>query len=384
MEQLDIANPGELDFQDLIKLAATRSHESREAVFRTVSELLIDHSDIRSKQERNLAGDILRHLLSEVATDLKRNLARRLADRDDVSAGLIHDLAMDHIDVAEPVLRHSPLLSDMVLIEIIHNKAAQHHLAIARRDALASEVSRALVETENASVVQTLIENPGAQFANDTYALLVEESRNHGAYQEPLIRRSDLPQALAKRLYVWVSEPIREHICARYQIDPAVLEKELADAIEENVEKARTARPAPTRAQMIVHKLSEKGVLDHRFLVGALFRGNIEVFREGLIELTNLPRLIVERVILDRDPRALAIVCRLIGCDSTSFEKIFSFSRPDGDALARPSLAERNRLRAMYDRVTMDVATQVSEEWRNNPAYHTGADGASHLPRTTH
>jgi len=384
MEQLEIANPRELDFQDLIKLAATRSHESREAVFRTVSELLVDHGDARSKQERNLAGDILRHLLGEVAADLRRDLAARLAARDDVSEGLIHDLAMDQIEVAEAVLRQSPLLSDMTLIEIIHNKAAQHQVAIARRGALATEVSRALVATENSDVIHTLIENPGAALADDTYALLVEESRNHEAYQEPLIRREDLPQALAQRLYVWVSAPIREHICQRYAIDPAIIEQEMTGAVEDSVANARSRRAPPTRAQMIVHKLSEKGVLDHRFLVGALFRGNVEVFREGLIELTNLPRLIIERVVVDRDPRALAILCRLIGCDSTSFEKIFSFSRPDGDPMARPSLAERNRLRAMYDRVTIDLANQIAGEWRENPDFHTGVEGNSRLPRTTH
>ena len=43
---------------------ATRSLESREAVFRTVSELLVDYGDLRSEKERSLAGDILRHLAS--------------------------------------------------------------------------------------------------------------------------------------------------------------------------------------------------------------------------------------------------------------------------------------------------------------------------------
>lgn len=384
MEQLEIANPSDIDFQDLIKLAATRSHESREAVFRTVSDLLVDYGDIRTRQERNLAGDILRHLLGEVAADLRRDLASRLAARGDVSEGLIHDLAMDQIEVAEPVLRQSPLLSDMTLIEIIHNKAAQHQLAIARRQTLAAGVSRALVATENTEVVRTLIENPGAALAEDTYALLVEASRDHTEYQEPLIGRQDLPQALATRLYVWVSAPIRDHICRRYDIDPEIIEREIAGAVDDSVGGGALKRQAPTRAQMIVHKLSEKGVLDHRFLVGALFRGNVEVFREGLIELTNLPRLIIERVVIDRDPRALAILCRLIGCDSTSFEKIFSYSRPDGDPMARPSIAERNRLRAMYDRVTIEIANEIADEWRRNPDYHTGIDGSARLPRTMH
>ena len=229
--QLETISAKDIDFNDLVKLAAARSLESREAVFRTVSELLVDYGDLRSEKERSLAGDILRHLLNDVETSLRRELATRLADRSDISQSLITDLAYDEIEVAEPILRESPLLSDMTLIEIIHNRAVTHQLAIARRRALTTDITRALVATDNSEVVTAVIENPGAEFADETLGQLVEESRAQALYREPLVKRTDLPEALAKRLYTWVAEPLREHIIATYEIDRAILDEELDAAI---------------------------------------------------------------------------------------------------------------------------------------------------------
>jgi uncharacterized protein (DUF2336 family) len=384
-DQLAAIPAKDIDFNDLVKLAAARSMESREAVFRTVSELLVDYGELRSEKERSLAGDILRHLLHDVEVSLRRDLATSLAARADVSENLISDLANDdEIEVAEPVLRESPLLSDMMLIEIIHNRAATHQLAITRRQALTTDVTSALVATADSEIVSSVIENPGAQFAEDTISFLVEESRAQALYREPLVKRSDLPEALARRLYTWVAEPLREHIVATYAIDRDALDSELDAAIDRQVDATVEQGKQPTRAQNIVRTLNAKGALDARFLMGALHRGNIEVFREGMIELTELPALIIERVVIDHDPRGLAILCRLIGCDATAFEKIFSMSRPAGDALARPSIAQRNRLRAMFDGVTKDKAEQVANHWRDTPDYRTSLSGIIGAPVTMH
>ena len=382
--QLETISAKDIDFNDLVKLAAARSLESREAVFRTVSELLVDYGDLRSEKERSLAGDILRHLLNDVETSLRRELATRLADRSDISQSLITDLAYDEIEVAEPILRESPLLSDMTLIEIIHNRAVTHQLAIARRRALTTDITRALVATDNSEVVTAVIENPGAEFADETLGQLVEESRAQALYREPLVKRTDLPEALAKRLYTWVAEPLREHIIATYEIDRAILDEELDAAIGAQVGELSALSQRPTRAQKIVRTLAAKGALDTRFLVGALYRGNIEVFREGLTELTGLASLTIERIIVDHDPRGLAILCRLIACDANTFEKIFSMSRPDGDALARPSIAQRNRLRAMYDGITTETADQVADHWRNTADYRTSLDQVAGTPVSMH
>ena len=105
------------------------------------------------------------------------------------------------------------------------------------------------------------------------------------------MKRSDLPEALAKRLYTWVSEALPGHILATYKIDRSILDEELGAAIGAQVGELSELRQRPTRAQKIVRTLAAKGALVTRFLVGALYRGNIEVFREGLTELTGLASL---------------------------------------------------------------------------------------------
>jgi uncharacterized protein (DUF2336 family) len=362
-------DPQSIDYQALIKLAATRSPEGREAVFRTVSQLLLDYGGERSERERNLAGDILRHLLGEVERSLRWELASRLATRSEVPQSLIAALAMDEIEVAEVVLRDSPLLNDPVLIEIIYNKAEEHALAIARRRSLSAQVSQALIDTESIRVITAVIENAGADLTADMLEFLIDEARTQDLYHDPLVHRADLPEALARRLHQWVAEPIKRHICARYDLDPAVLESELAAAIDVSLVAAPSAGRRTSKARVLVERLHAKGALDHRFLLGALYRGNFEVFKEGLIELTALDPCLVGRILHDRDPRGLAVICRLLGADSRAFENMVFLTRHDGGRPYHPRPGERGRLRTLYAAIPPHIAGEVAAAWSDDPDY---------------
>jgi uncharacterized protein (DUF2336 family) len=371
-ELVETWNPQSIDYQALIKLAGTRSPEDREAVFRTVSQLLVDYGAERTERERSLAGDTLRHLLGEVERTLRWELASRLATRSDVPQSLIAALAMDEIEVAEEVLRESPLLDDPLLIEIIHHKAEEHALAIARRRSLSADVSQALIDTESVRVITAVIENAGAELTTDMLEFLTEESRTQDLYHDHLVRRADLPEALAKRLYQWVAEPIKRHICARYELDPKILESEIAAAIDESVAAAPSAGRRTSKARTLVERLHAKSALDHRFLLGALYRGHFEVFKEGVIELTALDSRLVERILHDRDPRGMAVICRLLGADSRAFENMVFLTRHDRGRPYHPDPGERGRLRTLYAAIPGDLAGDVANAWRDNPDYRLG------------
>ena len=59
--------------------------------------------------QKILAADVLITLIRQAETDLRENLAQRLAVRDDLPTSLLHFLAYGPIDIAEPVLLNSPL-----------------------------------------------------------------------------------------------------------------------------------------------------------------------------------------------------------------------------------------------------------------------------------
>ncbi len=54
-------------------------------------------------------------------------------------------------------------------------------------------------------VIKALLENHGAQITDATMAYLVQQSESVDEFQEPLLRRKDLPSDLSKKMYLWVS-----------------------------------------------------------------------------------------------------------------------------------------------------------------------------------
>ena len=101
-----MANDG-IDGEQLLALARLRSDEGRAELFAVIGDLFHDRSDVLSAQERALMLDILEKLMRDVAREVRRKLALRLAD----APGLPHELAVmlanDEIDVATPILLRS-------------------------------------------------------------------------------------------------------------------------------------------------------------------------------------------------------------------------------------------------------------------------------------
>jgi uncharacterized protein (DUF2336 family) len=359
----------EKDYEHLLALASERSQESREAVFRTISDLLLAPEALPSEHSRTLAGDILRRLLKEIEKKMRWELAGRLAHRDDVPKDLVNDLAVDDIEIAYPVLAKSPLLTDFDLIEIIHNKAEAHQLAIARRESLSAEVSQALLDSDDNEVIKTLIGNAGAQLTHEMLEFLVEESKWQHAYQEPLVRREDLPAKLARRLYWWVAAPLRAYLVDNFDIDPEVIDDEIEQSVNQELSELARRRAAPTKTQALVLKLQEQGGLDASFLLSALYHGETGLFEEGLIALTQLRPQLTRRLIHDPAGEGLAVVCRALSVDDETYVSIVSLTRHDGYAAREPSAEDKERIREMYRSISPKAARKVMRQWQRDQDY---------------
>ena len=157
-------------------------------------------------------SDILRQLIHDVEISVRKHLAIRLSDEPLAPSELVYALANDNAEIAHPILMRSDVLKDAQLIEIIRNRDLEHQLSVAMRASVSEAVSGALVETSEVSVVERLLENPGAEIGRQAMTYLVEQSQRVDAFQNPLIRRKDLPKDLAERMYWWVSAALRKSI----------------------------------------------------------------------------------------------------------------------------------------------------------------------------
>ncbi|MGB0626851.1 MAG: DUF2336 domain-containing protein, partial [Alphaproteobacteria bacterium] len=198
-----------LDVDGLLRLAADRSAAVRSELVEVISDLFFDRDRVLSERERATMSDILRQLIHDVEISVRKHLAIRLSDEPTAPPELVFALANDSAEIAHPILIRSEVLRDPQLIEIIRHRGFEHQLSIAMRAALSESVSDALVETNDVSVIEKLLENPGAEIGRDAMSYLVEQSQRVDAFQNPLVRRKDLPRELAPRMYWWVSAALR-------------------------------------------------------------------------------------------------------------------------------------------------------------------------------
>ncbi len=358
----------DLGFDQLVDLARDRSVASRTRLVETVADLFFNKKRTLTDNERALMVEILRRLIHDIEMVVRRALAERLADEPDAPPELVRTLADDSIEVAHPILVRSTVLQDPDLVEIILNRTREHQLAIAARSSLSAAVSDALVGTGDADVITALLENHGAEMAEATMAYLVEQSKRLDRYQNPLVQRPDLPAALARRMYWWVSAAVRKSIVQKYDLDPIHLDRKIGDIIEDVLDDGGGA-PGPRRADELAKKLSECNAITPQLLVQTMRQGEVALFESLLAEMCRLRRPLVRRIVFEPGGQGLAVISRAIGISKPDFASIFLLSRSarPGDKVVDPG--ELSRVLAFYDRVQPAAAGRLIERMQLDPDY---------------
>lgn len=360
------------ELHKLLKLALDKSVEGRKNLTASLGDLFNESNTVLNERERALMSEILRKLVRECEMAVRRDLAERLSKADSPPHDLIVLLANDQIEVAQPILAHCEVLRDMELVQIIRRRTHQHQLAIAMRRALSEPVSDALVETGDENVIKVLLENQDAKISQATMTYLAEESRRVDSYQEPLIKRHDLPADLAKRMYLWVSAALREHILENFKIDPTALDDQLetlADAMAgdsaQHGDEAGPKKPAEVLAR---HLLQADDNTWHT-MIQLLRQGEVPLFEAMFGELSGLNNERLHRVLYESGGEGLAIACSALEMPKTTFATIFLLSRRGevGKRVTDPRTLSRALM--IFDKINPQTAMEVLKGWRRNEEY---------------
>ncbi len=354
--------------KDLLKLARDRSVPSRNRLVERLGDLYFEDTSAKSA-ERELMAELLRDLIRDVEMTVRAKLARRMAADPNAPADLIATLANDEIEVAHAILVRSNVLGDAELIEIIHHRTVRHQESIAQRNAVSVDVSDALAETREPSVIETLIRNNGARISNETMAALVEESKKIETYQGPLLDRSDLSPHLARRMYWWVSAALREHIANNFEIDTIELDTKIVGAVTEILGERPAVELPSDGLDELARKLSEVESITPELLIETLREREISLFEALFARLIGLKKNLIRRFIMETGGEALAIASKAANITKADFTSIFLLSRSarPGEKVVDPN--ELSRAMAFYDRLTQDTARKVVERWHLDPDY---------------
>jgi uncharacterized protein (DUF2336 family) len=346
-------------FARLADLAKQTTSEGRRELLREVTEALGQSS----RSDADLAGfdNLLTVVASDYATQVRADLAQLIAHNPQFACSA-QLFALDEIEVAAPVLRHSRVLTEDTLLKVIEQKSQNHMMAVTGRKEISERISHALVERGNDEVVTSLLANDNAKIGAVTFDVVAQRAQDSAILQKPLIGRRDVPADLLNDLYVKVEAGLRQQILKKFS---HLSEVELDEAFRrsrDRLSKCYNTVPEDVRtANQRVDTISRRGELVPPVLVGLLREGQPgrTTFVAAFARLADVEFDIVQRAVDSHDLDTVALLCR-----GSNFERaLFVTLAISLDGQDR-GLNAAEEFRRLYEAVPVLAAQRALRFWK--------------------
>jgi uncharacterized protein (DUF2336 family) len=310
------------------------------------------YSDL-SENDRAAAEGAMIMLLDDPSPLVRRALAEVFAGCEEAPPIVVHALANDQPDVAEPILQRSPLLLDSDLVETIATGEPERQIAVAVRSRLPRSVSAAIAEVGCAEACLTLLENQDAETVPFSLDRIVERFGHLAAIRDTILSRVDLPASTRQALVVKLSETLADFVTSREWL----AEDRARRITREACEKATIALAADSQqgeVRPLIRHLRESGQLTAGLILRSLLSGNTELFEEALADLAQVPLSRAIGIVHDRRGagfRALYDKAGLPASTFPAFREALEAMREEG-FMFEPGSASRLKLRIIERTLT--------------------------------
>jgi uncharacterized protein (DUF2336 family) len=254
---------------------------------------------------------ILEALARDQIVRVRRILAEAFQAPPDAPRAIVLGLARDPArDVAGPVLRHSPVLTDDDMIAIVRDGApdwAQE--AIAGRDGVSPTVSEALSAAGSVPAVARMIDNRAARIDEPTMARIVDRAAGVPEWQAPLVARPQLSPGILAALARVVAAPLLGLLRNRPDLDAAT-----AADIDRTIESRKNEPSLPAAPAVRgrgespaqrVRRLHKAKALNDNAVAVALENGDHGFVIEALALRAGLTAARVRRMVAVRNGKTL-------------------------------------------------------------------------------
>lgn len=332
---------------ELLNLARSRAPADRERLLLAIVELCDAGESaaglMTSRPIQALLNSIFMSLVVEAERDIRRRLSDKLAQADWAPSALVNVLALDDIEIARPVIASSPVLQDHDLVRLLVEATIEHQIEVARRPNIGPPVVAAILQQSEPAVLTALAGNASAAVGEHDLAVLVAASERIAALRSPLARHPQLSEELARQLYVWVGQALRQSLVGRFRLDAEALDAALALSVQEahgggsdhddpDLVRARDGEREEMERQLIA-KLDAAGQLRPGYLLRALKEGRLSLFLTSLAALGRFDPIHVRRAVDSERPELLALACAAVGIDRSVFPTILTLVRDLNEGL---------------------------------------------------
>lgn len=266
-----------------------------------------------SREDTELAGEIIRVMAADAAELVRRSLAVTLKKSPLVPRDVALKLSRDVEGVALPVLSFSPVFTDDDLAEIVRLGGPMRQIAIAKRPKLAPKVADMLAEVGSERAVVTACANDAAEFSEAGYAKVIQRFEASERVLSAVAYRQVLPLSVTERLINLVSDQVREHLINRHHVDPETALRLATDSSERaSVDLIEEAGRAADMKSFVAH-LNSADRLTASLLLRGLAQGQMTFFEWGVAELSGVPHHRTWLMIHDAGPLGLRAIYERAG-----------------------------------------------------------------------
>ncbi len=341
-----------------------KTPETQNELTSLVSNLLSMELSVR---ESELVADVLITLMRQVEKDMCIALSERLSTMEAVPLRLLLHISSEEIDIAAPVLRHSPVFNDMDLIYIIKSKPAEYWREIAKRAEMGEAVIDALVDADDLDTAIHLAENKKIGLTQHAVDVLINMAQDHDDIAKPLIHRSDLSADVVRTLYQGVSVAMRHYIRQNFDNIQNDVTDQVKSIAEEFVEASRVENQGKGLIEVIpgqshynmARRLQEKEMLNSYSLIKAIRRGQYQTFLAQFVTLFDLTLEMAQSILVQVSGQGLAILCRykrITREDFVSLYLLMSRARDKGKMLNSKDLIKASQY---YDKIDFETANTL-------------------------
>lgn len=365
-----------------LQLTTPQAHGARAALVKRLCEVVSWPETRMPSQERQLAADILVSLLRTASADLRRRCALGLIRVQDAPKALLRYLARDEFQVAQPLLEAGIGFDDSDIIATVRAGVAAHWLAIARRRGVSEAVTDALVQTGDASVIETLLRNTTARFSAQGVDMIVARSRSAAELAPLLVGRLELRPNQALIMFWWVGFETRVQIVKRFAVDRNTLIGDLGDVFALAAAEGWADEDTRKALQVIERRQRNRAAAQrspHGSLEGAIAaaeKGLDRALMQEIGHLCGIRPTTAAQIFSDPGGEAIGVLCKAVGLKRPMLLALWrALRRPNGDAAATDN--PLGRAVYVYDSLATAKAQTVLRYW--NWSFTADAVGAERL-----
>jgi uncharacterized protein (DUF2336 family) len=228
-------------------------------------------------------------------------------------------------------------------------------MAISLRKVLSRAVTDVLVLRGNDEVIQSTVNNPGAEFSERGFTRLISRAAGDDDLATCLGMRPTIPRHLYLKLIAKASAAVRARLEAAHPQQAG----EVPTAVREATRLARSAPSAISQETAIAHalvkSLYEDGRLDERQVAAFAEAGKFDEANAAIAALANVSVSIAEDMMVETRAEGVMILAKVSGMSWLTVEAIINMR----DALSGSDPSDLGACKATYERLRSSTAQQV-------------------------